>query len=121
MMKNIVIAAACALVLTLTSGCLKVNPNTQGHIQTALEAKQGEFKKCYEDALQRDREIQGNIDLVLQIDKDNGKVIEAQVEKTKIADMEMKQCVAGAAETIALPEPPGVPIEGHYAVEFSFE
>lgn len=121
MVKRIAVTAVCALILGISTGCAQVNPNTQGQLQSALEAKQGEFKQCYEAALQRDREIQGNVALKLQIDKTNGKVTQAEVEKTRIADEDMKRCVANAAKTIELPEPPGVPVTGHYAVDFSFE
>lgn len=121
MMKNIAITAAWALILGLCAGCTKINPNTEGQLQSALEAKQGEFKTCYEDALSRDREVRGTVALKLQINKEEGKVVKAEVEKTKIKDEEMNRCVAGAASSIELPEPPGVPVEGHYAVDFSFE
>jgi hypothetical protein len=121
MMKTLVIATGCALLLGLATGCAKINPNTESQLQAALEAKQGEFKKCYEDALNRDREIAGKVALKLQIDKAKGKVTKAEVEKTQIQDDDMKQCVASAAKSIELPEPPGVPVEGHYAVDFSFE
>jgi hypothetical protein len=50
-----------------------------------------------------------------------GQGTKAQVKKSQINDNDMKQCVAGAAGDIKLPEPPGVPVEGHYTLDFGFE
>lgn len=112
----------CLILSALAIGCgAQLNPNTEGQIQSALQAKTEAFKVCYEDALKKDRELQGEMGLLLVLDEKNGAVTEAKVEKTEIKDAEMKSCVAGAAQEIDLPEPPGVTVEGHYALDFGFE
>jgi hypothetical protein len=124
-MKNtnsILVVALCALLGSLAAGCgAKLNENTEGQLKSALEAQREAFKACYEAALERDRNTQGPMNLVLDVHKESGKVTKAEVKITTISDEEMKKCVAGAAKQIKLPEPPGVPVEGHYAVAFGFE
>jgi len=116
-----------ALGLTLVLGALvaacgaELNPKTEGHIIAALEAQKGAFKGCYEAALEKDREAKGEMALQLDINKDSGKVTKADVTKSDIENKKMQKCVAGAAGEIKLPEPPGVPVEGHYTLDFGFE
>jgi hypothetical protein len=112
----------CLALGALTAACgAELNPKTEGHIMSALQAKQDAFRACYEAALAKDREAQGEMGLLLDIHEKSGKVTKAQVKKSQINDNDMKQCVAGAAGDIKLPEPPGVPVEGHYTLDFGFE
>ena len=111
----------CFILGCAGSACAELNPNTSGHIVSALEAKHDEFKACYEAALERNRETQGMVGLKLAIDDEAGRVMSAEVEESNIEDQELRRCVATAAEDIALPEPPGVIVEAHYDVEFGFE
>jgi len=114
--------ALCAILGSLVLGCgAKLNENTEGHLNSALEAQRAAFKACYEAALERDRETKGPMNLVLDVDKDSGKVTKSKVAMTTIKDEDMKKCVTGATEKIELPEPPGVPVEGRYNVVFGFE
>jgi hypothetical protein len=120
---NLIFALGTALALgTFVAACgAELNPKTEGQIVSALEAQKGAFRSCYETALQKNRELQGNMALQLDIHKASGKVTKAQVTQSDIKNKKMKQCVAGAAGTIKLPEPPGVPVEGHYTLSFGFE
>ena len=101
--------------------CAKLNPNTEGQIVSALQTKQGVFKSCYQAALERNRETKGTMGLMLKIHETTGQVTSSEIEQSTIADEAMKTCVAGAASDIALTEPPGVPVEGHYDIAFNFE
>ena len=120
---NLILALGMALALGMfVAACgAELNPKTEGHIVSALEAKKDAFKSCYETALQKDREFQGDMALQLDIHQASGKVTKAEVTKSDIKNKKMKQCVAGAAGDIKLPEPPGVPVEGHYTLSFGFE
>ncbi len=86
-----------------------------------LQARMDAFRGCYVEALERDRETEGRVGLLLEIDEDPGQVSSSTVDETNIRDAQMPQCVADAASDISLPEPPGVPVEGHYDVNFGFE
>ena len=121
-MKKILTFGLCFALASLFAACgAELNPKTQGHLHSALEAKQDAFKACYENALERDRELQGPMELVLDVHEESGKVTKAKVGKTKIGDKKMKKCVRKASSDIELPEPPGVPVEGHYTLDFGFE
>ncbi len=111
------------LVLGLVfSACAALNPNTEGQILSELEAKKGEFKQCYESALERDRDTKGMVGLDLKIDGEKGAVTSSSIgDSTTVSDNEMNTCVASSAQDITLPEPPGVPVEGHYDINFDFE
>lgn len=104
----------------VAASCAALNPNTEGQILSALEAKMSEFKVCYEAALDKDREAKGTIGLELKINEESGEVTSSAIEDSTFIDNQMNQCVSNAASTIALPEPPGVPVEGHYDINFDF-
>ncbi|MDJ0762202.1 MAG: AgmX/PglI C-terminal domain-containing protein [Myxococcota bacterium] len=116
-----VVLGLCLALSTSVMACAQLNPNTEGHIKAALEARKEAFKACYESALERDRETKGTVGLKLDLAKDTGSVTSAAVAKSDIQDTAMNQCVATTASDITLPEPPGVPVEGHYDIQFAFE
>jgi hypothetical protein len=124
-MKNInsVFAIAlCVILGSLAAGCgAKLNENTEKQLKSALEAQRDALKVCYEQALERDRNVQGPMALLLDINKTPGAVTKAKVGVTTIQDDEMKKCVVKVVKEIKLPEPPNVPVEGHYALVFGFE
>jgi hypothetical protein len=120
MRKGILLGFSLVLGFAVSS-CKALNPNTEGQIMSALEAKMSEFKVCYETALDKDRETRGTVGLKLKIHQESGSVTSSSVENSTIIDNEMNQCVANVASDISLPEPPGVPVEGHYDINFDFE
>ena len=120
--KTIMAFCLCLALGALAVACgAELNPKTEGHIMSALEAKRDAFKACYEAALEKDREAKGEMGLLLDINAKPGKVTNAKVEKSDIDNGKMKKCVTDAASDISLPEPPGVPVEGHYTLDFAFE
>ena len=122
MTKIMLAFGLCLAFGALSAACgAELNPKTEGQLKSALEAKRDAFKACYESALQKDRGYKGEMGLVLDINAKPGKVTNAKVVKSDIENGKMKKCVAGAASDISLPEPPGVPVEGHYTLDFGFE
>ena len=119
--KMIVMVSLFVLTGSAVFGCKSLNPNTEGQILNALEAKKGEFKACYESALERNRETRGTITLKLKFDEVSGDNTSASVDATNIADNTMNVCVQTSAQSISLPEPPGLPVEGNYDINFDFE
>jgi hypothetical protein len=114
--------ALCAILGSLAAGCgAKLNENTEKQLKSALEAQHDAFKACYEKALERDRNAQGPMNLELDINKTPGAVTKAKVGVSTIQDAEMKKCVVKVVKEIKLPEPPNVPVEGHYSLIFGFE
>jgi hypothetical protein len=119
--KHIVILLGCMALGISALGCAKLNPNTEGQIYSALEAKKGEFQKCYESALNKDRETKGVMRLKLNFDPDATAPKDASVVKTQINNTEMQSCVANAANGITIQEAPGVFVEGYYNLNFTFK
>lgn len=123
-MKNLKKMSVLGLFLLMgvaSFGCRSLNPNTESQILSALEAKKGEFQQCYVSALERNRDTRGTVTLKLKFDEVSGDTTSSSVDATNIADNTMNQCVAGAASNIELPEPPGLPVEGNYDINFDFE
>jgi hypothetical protein len=123
-MKTMRITGLVVLLVMLcgfVQGCAKLNPNTETQLLSALEAKTEAFKACYVTALDRDREVEGSMGLGLKLNEESGDVTSSEIENSDIEDTDMQKCVVDAADDISLPEPPGVPVEGHYDLAFGFE
>ncbi len=101
------------------TGCAKLNPKFEDSLNNALEAKKGEFKTCYEKALDRDREAEGEMDLKLQFTPDSKAVDKANVTRSDIKDKKMKQCVSSAGKSIQTTELPGTWVDGKYTIDFT--
>ncbi len=119
--KTILRLSAAAFAVFAMSACHSLNPNTEKQILDALQAKDGEFQACYKSALEKNRETRGTVTLKLKLDEVSGKVTSSSVDQSNIADNSMNECVKNAASDISLPEPPGLPVEGKYDVNFDFE
>ena len=119
--KTITKAIICLALGFIALACVKLNPNTEKQIESALQAQRAAFKACYVTALEKNRKTKGKMSLVLKIDEKTGTVTSAAVKKSTIKDKTMKKCVAKAAEKITLPEPTVAPVEGHYDIAFGFK
>ena len=123
-MKTVTKVSVVAICLALgfsTLGCAKLNPKTEGQIYSALEAKQEAFKKCYEDALTSDREIEGSMKIALNFDPKSKRPEKVEIKNTAIQNEDLKKCVSKAARKIEITDPPGVFVEGLYTIDFRFE
>ena len=102
-------------------GCGSLNPKTEGQIYSALEAQKDQFQQCYEDALKKNRNIKGDMDLKLKFEPKSKRPKEAAVAKSDIQDAKMMQCVSKAADKIRIEDAPGVFVEGQYTVNFEYK
>ena len=102
-------------------GCGSLNPKTEGQIYSALEAQKNQFQQCYEDALKKNRNIKGDVDLKLKFEPKSKRPKETAVAKSEIQDAEMMQCVSKAADKIRIEDAPGVFVEGQYTVNFAYK
>lgn len=103
-----------------TGGCASLNPNTEAQLREGLEAHREAYQACYAAALERDRNVKGDVDLVVELEAEATELSAVAVEETDIEDEDLGQCIADAAEGTILPEPPGVPVEGHYRVNLQY-
>ena len=119
--KNIFAVVICLALGFSILGCAKLNPKTEGQIFSALQAKQDAFKKCYEAALEADREAKGPMKLELKFDPSSVKPEEVVIASSKIESGDMQKCVKKAAKGIKIEDAPGVFVNGNYTVVFTFE
>ncbi|MBN2717442.1 MAG: hypothetical protein JXX14_16440 [Deltaproteobacteria bacterium] len=109
------------LLVAGLAGCGSLNPKTEGQIYSALEAQKEQFQKCYEDALKKDRNAKGDVDLKMKFEPKSKRPRETAVAKSDIQDSEMMQCVSKAADRIRIEDAPGVFVEGQYTVNFDYK
>jgi hypothetical protein len=123
MKKNTVITIGLILGLgALSTACgAKLNPNFDKAVSSALDATKGQFKTCYEDALTRDREIKGDMDLAISFKADAKTPDDVDIKKSEIKDGDMKKCVKTAARGISVDQTPGAPVEKQQKLVFKFE
>jgi hypothetical protein len=106
----------------LSTACgAKLNPNFDKAVSSALDATKGEFKACYEDALTRDREIKGDMDLAVSFKAEDKTPDDVDIRKSEIQDPAMKGCVKKAAKGITVDQAPGAPVEKQQKLVFKFE
>ena len=110
-----------ALLTLGLMGCGSLNPKTEGQIYSALEAQKEDFQQCYEDALKKDRNVKGDVDLKLKFEPKSKRPKETVVAKSDIQDSQMMQCVSKAADRIRIEDAPGVFVEGQYTVNFEYK
>ena len=123
MKKTTVFAIGLILVLgALASACAaKLNEKFEPALNSALDASKGQYKACYEDALTRDREAQGEMDLSIAFEAQGKTPSAVDVKKSAIDDAKLKQCVVGATKGISLSEMPNVAVERDQTLSFEFE
>jgi len=121
-MKYILAAAMCLALGSLVSACgAELNPKFEASLASALDAKTGDFKDCYEKTLKDDREAKGDVKLALEFKPDSKKAQDAKVVKSDIAAEKMQKCVAKAAKGVETTELPGMYVDANYTVNFDFE
>jgi hypothetical protein len=74
-------------------------------IQRIVRANFGQFRRCYEDGLQRNAHLQGRVATRFVI-ADGGRVASAQLdESTDLNDPIVNECVRAGFEGLVFPEP----------------
>lgn len=121
-MKRIGLKKLCCVTFALNLlaiGCAELNPKFEESLNSALDAKKGVFQKCYEDALEKDRNAQGEMDIKLEFTPNKKRAEKAKVTRSEIKDKKMKKCVTKAAKSIHTSELPGTWVNGKYTIEFT--
>jgi hypothetical protein len=102
----------------LLATCAELNPKFEDSLNNALDAHKAEFQRCYEKALDRNRNAKGEMDLNLEFTPNSKQVDKARVTRSQIKDSGMKQCVSRAAKGIQTTELPGTWVDGKYTIDF---
>lgn len=118
--KYTLMVVGCLVVGMGLMSCGSLNPKTEGQIYSALEAQQDAFQQCYEDALKKDRNVKGDVDLTLKFEPKSKRPKDTRVTNADIKDPEMLKCVTNAADKVRIEDAPGVFVDGQYTVNFDF-
>ena len=113
---------SCAIMLAfafMAIGCAELNPKFEESLNNALDAQKGEFQACYEAALQKDRNAQGEMDIHLEFTPNKKKAEKAKVTRSDITVKGMKKCVTQAAKSVKTTELPGTWVNGNYTLDFT--
>jgi hypothetical protein len=102
-------------------GCAEMNPATPGQIQSAIEAQNAQFQKCYEQALKRDRDAKGVVDVTVKFNPEETKPNEVSVKGRSIKDKALLKCVKNNAGKITIPEVPNAFVESTHTVVFEYK
>lgn len=118
-----VTAAGLLLILGMvgTACAPKLNPAFNDSLAAAMNERKADFRSCFKQALQKQREAQGDMRLMLRFKPESKQAYVAQVLHTDIADEQMKQCVSRAAQVVTTTQAPGVKVDAKYTVNFSFK
>lgn len=123
MKKTTAFAIGLILVLgALASACgAKLNGNFYPALASAIDASKGQYTACYEDALTRNREATGEMELAIAFEAEGKSPSAVDVTRSAIDDDKMKVCVADATKAISLSEMPNVAVEKPQTLSFEFE
>lgn len=103
----------------LFAACAELNPKFETSLNNAIKAQKGEFQTCYEKALERNRNVKGEMDLKLEFKANSKQASKASVSRSQIKDNAMKKCVSNAAKRMETTELPGAWVEGKYTLDFT--
>jgi hypothetical protein len=101
------------------AACAEINPKFEESLNNAIDAQRAEFQTCYEQALEKNRNAKGEMDLKLEFAPNSKKVEKAQVTRSQIKNKAMKKCVSQAAGRIETTELPGTWVDGKYTIDFT--
>ena len=86
-------------------------------IQRVVRGNFGEFRKCYEQGLQKDPDLAGKV-VVRFVISTAGKVSSASGESTTLPE-EVKSCVVSSFRSLDFPQPDGGIVTVSYPIVFS--
>ena len=104
-----------AVATTFSVGCAE--SNSQVRIRSAVEAQHQAMSACYEDALEVDPAVDGEMQVALTVDE-QGRVDDVAVEHGDVADEEMPVCIATALSNIEMRRPPSDEARIAYTLRF---
>lgn len=113
-----IVAVAALAMASLGCGGARTKADLKRDITTQLQARIPAMSDCYKQALERDKEIQGQMVMTFSIPKDAVQVGQVDLS-TQIADEALKQCVHGKAQGMQLAQPFHRPVQVTYPLNFT--
>jgi len=81
-------------------------PTASAELQSALRARAGQARSCYERALTHNSELQGSLEVSIRIGP-TGAVCSAEISKDTLGDSGVASCVAQRFRSAVFPKSPG--------------
>jgi len=120
-MRIVTIGIVFLACLVTGIGCAKeLNPRTPAEIQAAIQAERPALETCYAAALERNRDLNGEVSIVVFFDAGSSKAKSVHVSSSRIDDPTFKECVVASLRTLEIREAANVPVEGYYTLSFIF-
>ncbi|MFW6051539.1 MAG: AgmX/PglI C-terminal domain-containing protein [Myxococcota bacterium] len=114
--RNAMWALACAGLLVATAGCGV--GDAQQRLRTAVDAEREQLDGCFAEALERDRNLTGDMVLQLHVSRQTGEVEEVEVDRSDVGDATLEQCVRTTLAGVRLEEAPRANLQVQYTLRF---
>jgi len=88
-------------------------------ITNQMQAAAGDFASCYKQALQRNRDLAGQINLSFHIAAKTGQFEQVQVVRDRVGDDGLSQCVQTTVAGLKLSKPQSTGLKTTYPIDFS--
>ena len=91
---------------------------TRDALRAGMTGKQPELRQCYADALLRNRESAGTVEVAVHIKKGTKSVHQVDVAESQIQDAEMQACVQRALTGVTIEQAPEQNVRAHFLLNF---
>jgi len=88
-------------------------------INTQMQSAEPTLSKCYADALERDRDLAGRIELSFRAVAKTGKFEDVSVAKDTVGDDGLSQCVVATVMGLTLAKPQSTAVKSKYPLDFN--
>lgn len=115
-MNRILGIATIAATLFGCAGTL--GGKTRDSLREGVTGKQADLQACYAEALQRNRDAAGQVEVALHVQHDTKNVHQVDVGESAIQDQEMQACVQRALVGVTVAEAPSQNVRAHFLIDF---
>lgn len=116
-MNRILAVAAISAAMFGCGGTL--GGKTRDELRAGVTGKQADLQACYTEALTRNRETAGRVEVALHVKADTKLVDQVEVPESAIQDQEMQACVQRALTGVTITEAPRQNVRAHFLIDFA--
>ena len=116
-------AGALALgVALLTGGCASAGfgEEVRADVRARMASAADPLSRCYEQALGRNRHLQGTMVLSIVAAKETGQFGEVTVSRSELPDPELERCVVAEVSALKLSRPTTARVSFEYPLQFAY-
>jgi hypothetical protein len=93
--------------------------DAQLHLRSAVDAKQAELSACYAQALARNTNAAGDVQVWVHVESVEGRVHTLQFAQSAIQDEALQTCVRSVLTQVRLSVPPAADLQVAYVFRFT--